>query len=529
MATLCQLTTQGQVTNFANFTPVCLTLDRADGPEEVGQGIFISFTSDVGRIYRFESSTTLTNWTLVEEVIGTDTNMEFYIPITNMTVIPPGTGTNGGGPPPGFEGMMMAGGESATSGTRWVPRPPPLPWDPAYQARPRTTSAEGLSSESGMLMEMDSPSTNPPPRATFYRVVCPEDRIQFPDFEDFTEQFMYFDVWTSLTGTYTLTLYQDSTLVYSNRATVPSGGHFGVYDPDYDPAYWPYTGFYSGSEFRVNVTVTNTNGASATATARKTIRRRTMNRAGITIQQFGALGSSGTLQEDVDDWMHSYFLKNYQAARQYSLGGAVVDPYVDVTGVPRIYATNDWASFKTLLCGPNRPVPLTDLYYFGHGSKDGIGSNSVPNANIQVRDLQNSLLKTNPMFYVFLDGCSTAKNAQLLKAFIGYGEKVSRQDFIDRGLTPAFGAGWKKQVGSSYLLQGTLRHRHFCFVWDFDFHLTHRDFGGNGYFDHTFEDAINFAKAPHTLGFDRYIETNAEGDLLDWFGCYDCFFDHVGL
>jgi hypothetical protein len=82
-----QVCVHAQVTNFNNFRPVRFTVERRDTPDVIGdQGLFLSFSSDIGRVYRLESSTTLTNWALVEELIGSDTNMLFWIPITNMTV-----------------------------------------------------------------------------------------------------------------------------------------------------------------------------------------------------------------------------------------------------------------------------------------------------------------------------------------------------------------------------------------------------------------------------------------------------------
>ena len=522
-----------QVTNFANFRPVLMTIERTDGPEYIEQGVFIRFTSDIGRIYRLETSENLTNWTLLEQVIGTDTNMSFFVPITNMTVISSG-GTNGGNtnPPPGFNFSMMARGEGGGLEKQSQGPPLPYPWEPFYQPeaasfRGGLLQSLGMNSSSSSLTE----SSNSALVAKFYKVVCPEDRIQFPEFEDFTEQYLYFSVWTSIKGRYEIKLYQDSTLLVTITNSVPNQGYFGVHDPGYDPAFWPYTGFYSGSEFRVEVSVIDTNGSPslaeanpAQAVAKKKIRRRNTNRTGITVWQYGAIGPLDTTEDvEFENYMHTYFMGNISAIYQIDLQGGPLNEFTDRSGVPRIFNTNQWTQLKSLLYGPG--TYLTDMYYFGHGGPNAIGSNGA-NAQVLLSTLTASLLKTNPMFYVFLDGCTTAKEADLIKAFIGYGKKVPRQTYIDKGFTPAFGLGWKKKVDAGYLNQGTLNYKHFDFVSDFYQELMHRDFGG--YLDNTFQDAINFARQPNGQGADPNRTTNDEYDNLNWFGCFDCYFDQFG-
>ena len=82
----------------------------------------------------------------------------------------------------------------------------------------------------------------------FFRVVEEDDRIQFPGWFDFIEQYLRFDVWTSIAGTYHLELYGDGALIHSRTQPVPANGLFGVYDGGYDPDQWPYTGYSFGGE-----------------------------------------------------------------------------------------------------------------------------------------------------------------------------------------------------------------------------------------------------------------------------------------
>src|SRR5690606_12567605 len=43
----------------------------------------------------------------------------------------------------------------------------------------------------------------------FFRAVELDDRIQFPDWDDGIEQFLHFEIWTSIEGTYHLELWGD--------------------------------------------------------------------------------------------------------------------------------------------------------------------------------------------------------------------------------------------------------------------------------------------------------------------------------
>jgi len=367
----------------------------------------------------------------------------------------------------------------------------------------------------------------------FYRVVQPDDRIQFPDWDDFIEQYLYFDVSTCLQGTYHLELYADGTLLYQTTQVVPPSGFFGVYDGNYDPAQWPFTGYYDVGEWELRVTVTPPAAGGgggpadpAQATVKKKQRRRNQNRVGVTVQQYNAFTISFLIQDEIDDWMHNYFLANIQASYQVALDGSNLNEFTDKDGVPRLIETNHWSSLKNVIYGTNSPVLITDLHYFGHGTNTYIGSSVNPNKRLSRTELTNAtLLVTNPMRYVALDGCRTAQTTDFLRAFVGQGKTVSSQAFRDKGWDPVFAWGWKNNKSVAYERQGVLYDEHFWYVADYYYWLTQRDLGGNGYMFNTYQDAIDFGQHPNGRSPLHNLTRNTEGDSINYLGCFDCFFD----
>jgi hypothetical protein len=309
------------------------------------------------------------------------------------------------------------------------------------------------------------------PGLRFYRVRQHDDRIQFPNWEDFVEQYLYFDVWSSLQGNYHLELYGDGVLIYQTTQPVPPDGRFGVYDSAYDPMQWPFAGYYGVNDWELRVTVTpaaagpNPEAQPAQATVKKKQRRRNQNRVGVTVQQYNAFTISFLIQDEIDDWMHNYFLGNIQASYQVALNGSFLNEFTDKSGVPRLISTNDWNNLKGLVYGTNSPLLITDLHYFGHGSNTHIGTTADPNRRIRLPDLTNSLLLvTNPMRYVALDGCRTAQTTDFLAAWVGQGKRLARSTFLNNGWDPVFAWGWKNAKSVAYERQGLLYDEHF-WLW----------------------------------------------------------------
>jgi hypothetical protein len=372
------------------------------------------------------------------------------------------------------------------------------------------------------------------PGIRFYRVRQDDDRIQFPDWEDFIEQYAHFDVWTSIQGTYHLELYGDGALLYQTTQAVPASGFFGVYDGSYDPSQWPFTGYYAINDWELRVSVTPTAAGPgegpaaqpAQATVKKKQRRRNQNRIGVTVQQYNAFTISFLIQDEIDHWMHNYFLANIQASFQVALDGSNLNEFTDPSGVPRLISTNDWNNLKNLIYGTNGPLLITDLHYFGHGTNTHIGSTVNPNRRISRADLTNSLLlATNPMRYVGLDGCRTAQTTDFLRAWVGQGKQVDRQTFIDKGWDPVFAWGWKNNKSVAYVRQGVLYDEHFWYVGDYYWFLTQRDFGG--FMQNTYKQAIMYGQNPNNPLSPSAGQTtrNREGDSINYVGCFDCFFD----
>ena len=360
----------------------------------------------------------------------------------------------------------------------------------------------------------------------FYRVIQNDERIQFPDWDDFVEQYLYFDVWTPITGTYHLELYGDGALLHSTTEPVPADGFFGVYDGNYNPAHWPFTGYYPYDTFELRVTVTpaggagGAGGAAAQATVKKKQRRRNDNRVGTTVQLYNAFTVSMVVQDQIDDWMHNYFLSCLQSSFQVDLDGGMLDEFVDTDAVPRIHNANDWGKLKNLIYGPTSFTWITDLHYFGHGANSRIGGNG---GSLTLTDLKSALVSTNPMRYVALDGCKTGQNIDYLKAFVGHGKQTSWQKFRDKGWDPVFAWGWKDNKSVAFERQGQLYDEHFWFVGDYYWFLTQRDI--SGYLFHTYQESIEFGKRPNGNSPLHPRTRNTEGDSITYVGCFDCVFD----
>ena len=283
----------------------------------------------------------------------------------------------------------------------------------------------------------------------FFRAVQLDNRIQFPNWDDEVEQFLYFDVSTSIQGTFQEELYADGQLVFQTTAAVPSNGRFGVYDQNYDPTTWPNAGYYAVDnwELRVTVTPAGGGGGAATATVKKTFRKPYQGRRGLTVQQYNAFTISFLIQDDIDEYMLGYFLAGLQTTRQFTLAGAPLNEFIDRTQVPRLEDAAQWAQFRYDIYHSL----FTDLHYFGHGAKNHLGSGGTTNRlDMWVLD-RSPYLSTNRMRYVALDGCNTAEKTTFLKGWVGYDTTYSRTKFQNKGWLPRFGWGWKDAKGVAYV------------------------------------------------------------------------------
>ena len=111
----------------------------------------------------------------------------------------------------------------------------------------------------------------------------------------------------------------------------------------------------------------------------------------------------------------------------------------------------------------------------------------------------------------------------MLNAYVGYKKKMSRSKIADKGMIPRFGWGWPDSKNVALYHQGALVDDHFYFIVDYYTRLTHRD--QFGYFDRTYEEAIDFGQNPNQQGVAPFRIRNTEGDSIKYVGCYDCFFD----
>jgi hypothetical protein len=360
----------------------------------------------------------------------------------------------------------------------------------------------------------------------FYRVIKGATAIQFPDWHDSIEQFLYFDVYSPVVGTYGLELYGDGVLKYSTNRTIPPDGSFGVYDyANYDPAQWPYTGYYAVNEWELRVTVTPTAGTAGPAAPpstaqvkKKGLRRPVDNYWGISVQQAGIANPATQAQEDLDQYLRLYLQANLQVTRQKNLDEAELDALSDA---PVLAGAGEWAKLRSLLTSATKDLDY--FHYFGHGAPNSIGSGAGGVQRIVLPTLQSGRLRHTPLTYAAIDGCRAGEDTAFLKALVSHATKVSRQKARDNGLTPRYAASWDRTKAVGFVAQGELFDDHFYFWVDFYNYLTARD--GQGFMFHTYEEAFAFAKEPRGAGVHPTMQINMTAGGFVQVGCHECFFD----
>ena len=365
----------------------------------------------------------------------------------------------------------------------------------------------------------------------FYRIELPDNRLQFPDWDDYVEAFAFFNVHTTISGTYHLELYADGNLLFQRTASVPVGGNFGVYDGGYDASQWPNVAGYAADEWSLNVTVTPSAAGvpQAQANVKKRQRHSTHPRFGLTIAREGVgAGVAPGGQEAIDMYMVGYLkASGDNVANQLSLAPSLLDPStVQYFNVPKLTDTNSWAQFKTFLNNPNS----TDLHYFGHGSQLGIGDSLAdPTASVSLAEFQNTNRLTHPLKYAAMDGCKTAsgnhwwQKSQLLAALCGYDRKVTLTEARSKGNWPRFAWGWTSKKVVNFASGTQLQIGHFNFITDVYSDLSVRD--ANGFLIHSFDHAINFGLHPNGLGNNPFTFDNPDGFFLDYLGCGEARWD----
>lgn len=367
----------------------------------------------------------------------------------------------------------------------------------------------------------------------FYRVVQEDERIQFPEWLPAIDQYMEFLVYTPVTsGTFSIELYADGQLEYSNSGPIPSNGRFGVVDGSYNPSQWPHTGYYNVNEWELRAIVTPATapGASVAAapiqTTVKKVGRRRENLGpyiGITCQQMGIFGNLTGQQDEVDNWFLSYFQANLQASEQVDFDYNLLDEFT--FEAPKIYGATEWGKLRNLVARPPTMGPFVEyLHYQGHGAPKSIGSGGAA-TRITHAQLNNINLKSFPLSYAAIDGCRVADGVDFLKALIGYGKKITRQKIMSKGWDPRFAAGWSNTKAVAWVLQGVVNDKHFAFWADYYQFLTQRN--PDGYLFRTYEQAYAFAKEPGGRGVDPVIQNNLEANGWVMIGCTDCVFDEV--
>jgi hypothetical protein len=369
----------------------------------------------------------------------------------------------------------------------------------------------------------------------FYRVAQPDDRISFPGWDDYVEAFAYFNVSTTIQGTYHLELYGDGGLLYQNTAAVPASGNFGVYDGSYDPAQWPNVGGYAIENWELRVTVSpiptanNPNPPPAQQTLKKIQRQHTTSpRFGLTVEREGVgAGVAPGVQDNIDEYMVGYLqMSGFNVASQRSLAGTFIDPNTaQPLHVPKLTDSNSWTQFKIIVTNYN----YTDLHYYGHGSRQGIGDNlSDPTTSIALSIFQITNRVKHPFRYAAMDGCQTAsgdwwQTSKLLAALCGFDKKLTAYEASSQGKWPRFAWGWTTKKIINFGNGTYLNSYHFIFIADIYKHLAERN--PSGFLEFTFDEAIEFALHPNHHGSDPSITDNPDGHFLGYLGCGDARWD----
>ena len=361
----------------------------------------------------------------------------------------------------------------------------------------------------------------------FYRAVQPDDRLHFPDWDDFVEAFAYFNVSTTIQGTYHLELYGDGSLLYQTTAAVPASGNFGVHDGSYNPSQWPNVPGYAFEEWELQVTVTpaQANKPPAQATLKKMQRHQRGPRYGLTVEM--PLFTSPTVQDDVDMEMLNYLLASLaNVSIQINLANQRLNEFTSYAAVPKLWGTNEWGMFRSFINNPN----FTDLHYFGHGSPHGIGEDlSIPAASIALAEFQNTNRVKYPLTYAAMDGCQTASGdhywqpSKLLAALCGYDKKVTLTQATAKGYWPSLAWGWQTKKFINFAGGNHLQIGHFQFVQDFYNRLSERD--SSGYLKFNYIESFAFALHPNGHGINPNTYDNTDGYFSDFLGCGEAHWD----
>jgi hypothetical protein len=448
------------------------------------------------------------------------------------------------------------GGGGASGGTNYLPATVPIPGVPllnietfdegvkvvSFNTIPgriyQLQEATNLTSQVWMTIEQFvATSTNADftvedsTAMRFYRVFQDDDIIQFPDWFDSVWQFLEFTVYTTVTnGTIEWELYGDGEFITGNSGPIPPSRTVRVYDSNYNPAYWPNTGYYSVGEWEFRVAVTPAGAGGAAPTTHKNVRKQGRQRNppgtyhGMVVQQTGIF--SPITQNEVDDWIFLNCGALYQPSELVNFDFSAYEPLPDKTIVPpncNIWGTNEWNKLRNLVTGAGQNY-IDYLHYLGHGNTSQIGGGAnTQGGKITLTQLRNSALSSNGMTFVALDACRAADGTALLKAWTGFGETNGYGKFVAKGWDPHFGASWNRKKGVEWVNQGLLVDEHFWFWTDFYYHLTLRD--GSGLMYRRYYQAHDFAKSPGGESPVHNLQTNPQAAGFVMVGCHECRFD----
>jgi hypothetical protein len=388
-------------------------------------------------------------------------------------------------------------------------------WTTIEQFVATSTNADFTVEESGMR---------------FYRVFQDDDIIQFPDWFDSVWQFLEFTAYTPVTdGTIEWELYGDGTFITGNSGPIPPSGTVRVYDANYDPAFWPNTGYYGIGEWEFRISVTPS-GSGAAPTTHKNVRKQGRRRNppgtyhGMVVQQTGIF--SPVTQDEVDDWVFLNCGALYQPSELVNFDFSAYEPLPDKTIVPpncNIWGTTEWNKLRNLVTGTGQNY-IDYLHYLGHGNTSQIGGGAnTGGGKITLVQLKNSALSSNGMTFVALDACRAADGTAFLKAWTGFGETNSYAKFVAKGWDPHFGASWNKIKGVEWVNQGLLVDEHFWFWTDFYYDLSRRN--GQGLMFRRYYQAYDFAKLPAGQSPVHTLQTNPQSAGFVMVGCHECRFD----
>jgi hypothetical protein len=386
--------------------------------------------------------------------------------------MPMDTGSGGGGGVPPVPQIMSAT-ETGVAASKPNNKPhkqptvglPPLPWDPVELAK-----SLRISTDTTLLAAATQSAPQPLGSMGFYQVVREEPgSIIFPDGWPLAGDAMYIGAQTThKNGSWVMDIYGQENYLISFDGPVDANGYCnmaGQPGPGFSLSLLDQNNEQLPFQYYIVVVETFPPGGGVTAMAAASGPATAVITNYVEKSWWGSTRFAVAYQEifpgNSSDGQYIFnFMSEVAAIAEYRYPN---DPITGNQFLPfALRGPEDWGQMGTDL----KDLSVRNLYYFGHGSANCIGSAdrqhqiSVADLNDWLHNAFNPLqgLNRHPYRFVFLDGCSTA-NGDLSPAFGIPKGKIALNEFVNkRGLRPRAFMGWDKDmlIGLGAVDQGHL-------------------------------------------------------------------------